>query len=379
MTRFGPGEDRLMRRAIELSLLGAGHVEPNPRVGAVVVSPDGEVVGEGYHERFGAPHAEVAALARAGQAADGATLFVTLEPCTHEGKTPPCAREILNAGVRRVVVACRDPNPIAAGGVEVLRSGGARVDTGLLAVEAARVNAPFHWWHSTGEPFLALKLAVSLDGRIAERTGARSSITGPEAGREVMRLREAADAILIGSGTARADDPLLTVRDRPESERVPARVVLDTDASLSAASQLVRSLDAAPLILFTGESADSTRVARLEAAGVEVEQVREATGNGGRRERPGLDLDQVLASLADRGCRHVLCEGGAALADALLASGRVQRIHWHISPRVIGPQGVPALTNPEIGEWRLAGCRPAGNDLLIEWDHTRLDAVLKGA
>ncbi|MCL7957013.1 MAG: bifunctional diaminohydroxyphosphoribosylaminopyrimidine deaminase/5-amino-6-(5-phosphoribosylamino)uracil reductase RibD [marine benthic group bacterium] len=368
-----------MRRAIELSLRGEGRVEPNPRVGAVVVSRDGEIVGEGYHERFGASHAEVEALERAGAAALDATLFVTLEPCTHQGKTPPCTRRILESGIRRVVVASRDPNPAASGGVDVLRSGGLQVDTGLLAEEAATANAPFLWWHSTGEPFLALKLAVSLDGRIAERPGARIALSGPEANHEVMRLRAAADAVLIGSGTARSDDPLLTVRSRPAPERVSARVVLDSRASLSATSKLVLSVDQAPLILFTAEDADPSQVARLEAAGVVVERVGEAAVDGAGPGRPGLDLNAVFARLVDRGFRSVLCEGGAVMADSLIAAGRVQRLHWHLAPRVMGPGGVPALTNPEIGEWVLASSRPAGNDVLIEWNHARLAAVLKGA
>jgi diaminohydroxyphosphoribosylaminopyrimidine deaminase/5-amino-6-(5-phosphoribosylamino)uracil reductase len=377
--RFEPSEADLMRRAVELSILGAGRVEPNPRVGAVVISGAGEIVGEAYHQRFGAAHAEIEALRRAGTAAEGGTLFVTLEPCSHEGKTPPCTRGILEAGIRRVVVANRDPNPEASGGVEALQERGVRVECGLLADEAARANAPFLWWHSTGESFLALKLAVSLDGKIAELPGARSDVTGAEASTEVMRLRSAADAILIGSGTAVADDPLLTVRDESVSGRVPTRVVLDSAARVSPGSRLVRSVDEAPLLLFVAESADPGRVARLEAAGAAIEripgtatEIREARG-------VRLDLGSVLTRLRDLGMRSVLCEGGAGLADALLATGRVQRLHWHLAPRVIGPRGVPALTSADIGEWRLAGSRPAGDDMLIVWDHVRLASVLKGA
>ncbi|MEJ2482308.1 MAG: bifunctional diaminohydroxyphosphoribosylaminopyrimidine deaminase/5-amino-6-(5-phosphoribosylamino)uracil reductase RibD, partial [Gemmatimonadota bacterium] len=253
-----------MRRAVELSLRGVGRVEPNPRVGAVIVDEDGEIVGEGYHGRFGGPHAEIEAIARAGRATEGGTLYVTLEPCAHEGKTPPCTRAILEAGIRRVLVASRDPNPEATGGMEALRMAGIEVETGLLALESARANAPFLWWHVTGEPFVALKLAVSLDGRIARRAGARSAITGPEAGREVMRLRAASDAILIGSGTAGVDDPLLTVRDLPARNRVPLRVVLDSGARLPATSRLARSVGEAPLLLFAAEDADPGRVDRLE-------------------------------------------------------------------------------------------------------------------
>jgi diaminohydroxyphosphoribosylaminopyrimidine deaminase/5-amino-6-(5-phosphoribosylamino)uracil reductase len=379
VTRFEPGEADLMRRAIDLSRLGEGSVEPNPRVGAVVVNPEGGIVGEGYHERFGAPHAEVEAIGRAREAARGSTLYVTLEPCTHAGKTPPCTNEIVEAGIRRVVVANRDPNPAAAGGVEALRSRGVKVDTGLLAEEAAKVNAPFLWWHSTGEPFVEVKLAVSLDGRIAERPGTRTAITGSEASREVMRLRAAADAVLIGAGTARVDDPMLTVRDLSASERVPTRVVLDSDAYLSETSRLARSVDEAPLILFAAEEADPERVARLEAAGVEVERIPGASVADGGANGPRLDLDAVFANLVQRGFRSILCEGGAVLAEALLTAGRVQRLHWHLAPRVIGPTGVPALTSPEIGEWRLSSSRPAGDDLLIVWNHARLVAVLKGA
>ncbi|MCL7936687.1 MAG: RibD family protein, partial [marine benthic group bacterium] len=186
-------------------------------------------------------------------------------------------------------------------------------------------------------------------------------------------------AVLIGSGTARSDDPLLTVRSRPAPERVSARVVLDSRASLSATSKLVLSVDQAPLILFTAEDAVPSQVARLEAAGVVVERVGEAAVDGAGPGRPGLDLNAVFARLVDRGFRSVLCEGGAVMADSLIAAGRVQRLHWHLAPRVMGPGGVPALTNPEIGEWVLASSRPAGNDVLIEWNHARLAAVLKGA
>ena len=377
--RFEPNEVDLMRRAIELSILGAGRVEPNPRVGAIVVSPQGEIVGEAYHERFGAAHAEIEALRRAGTASEGGTLYVTLEPCSHEGKTPPCTRGILEAGIRRVVVATRDPNPEASGGVEVLRQRGVQVECGLLAEEAAGANAPFLWWHTTGELFLALKLAASLDGKIAEVPGGRSAVTGAEALPQVMRLRAAADAILIGSGTAAADDPLLTVRDLSVAGRVPTRVVLDSEARVSLDSRLVRSMDEAPLLLFVAETADPGRIARLEAAGAVVERIPESSTEGREGRGAGIDIESVLSRLLDRGMRSVLCEGGAGLADSLMATGVVQRLHWHLAPRVIGPGGLPALTGAGIGEWCLAGSLSAGNDLLIVWDHERLAAVLKGA
>jgi len=371
MTEFGPEEAAAMRRAIELAERGTGRVQPNPLVGAVVLDGAGRIVGEGYHAEFGGPHAEVVAIEQAGSAAAGGTLYVTLEPCAHLGKTPPCTREIAAAGIRRTVFAAADRNPQAAGGGEDLRRLGVQVDSGLLAESAARVNAPFHWWQETGLPFVGLKLAVSLDGKIAARRGVESRISSPEARDHTMRLRAAADAIMVGAGTVRVDDPLLTVRGAPVPRIAPVRVVVAGSAEVPLESRLVATVGQAPVLVFVGPEADSARSRALSAAGVEIEVVQ-------REPEGGLDLAAVLRRLGDRGIRSVLCEGGACLASALLSGGFVQRLHWHLSPGVLGPGGLEALNRPFDGGWTVSRCNPAGTDALIEWEHERLQAVLKG-
>ena len=360
-----------MRRAIELAERGTGRVQPNPLVGAVVLSGDGRIVGEGYHAEYGGPHAEVVALERAGSEAAGGTMYVTLEPCAHHGKTPPCTRAIVAAGIRRTVFAAADRNPDASGGGEELRRLGVQVDAGLLAESAARGNAPFHWWQATGTPFVGLKLAASLDGKIAERPDTETRISSPEARDRAMILRSSADAILVGAGTVRVDDPLLTVRDRPDSRIAPVRVVVAGGAGVQLESQLVATVDRAPVLVFVGREADPSKVRTLRAAGVEIEVVPRAPGGE-------LDLHSVIRNLGDRGIRSILCEGGARLASSLLDGELVQRLHWHISPRVLGPGGVSALSRPIRGSWVVSHCRPAGADALIEWEHERLGAVLKG-
>ena len=372
MREFGPDEVAAMRRAIELAERGTGRVPPNPLVGAVVVSADGRIVGEGYHAEYGGPHAEVVALERAGREAAGGTMYVTLEPCAHHGKTPPCTRAIAAAGIRRTVFAASDRNPAARGGGEELRGLGIEVDGGLLAESAARANAPFHWWQATGTPFVGLKLAASLDGKIAERPEAETRISSPAARDRAMMLRGAADAILVGAGTVRSDDPLLTVRDVPAPRIAPVRVVVAGGAGVPLESRLVATVDQGPVLIFVGSEAEPGNVRALRAAGVEIEVVPRAPGGE-------LDLHAVIRTLCDRGIRSILCEGGATLASALLADGLVQRLHWHLAPTVLGPGGVPALYRPIGGSWVVSRCRPAGADALIEWEHERLSAVLKGA
>lgn len=371
MRQFQPEEIAAMRRAIELAERGTGRVQPNPLVGAVVLSGDGMVVGEGYHAEFGGPHAEVVALEQAGPAAAGGTMYVTLEPCAHHGKTPPCTRAIAAAGIRRTVFASADRNPDAAGGAEVLRRLGVQVDAGLLAESAARANAPFHWWQATGQPFVGLKLAASLDGKISERPETETRISSPEAAARAMILRSEADAILVGAGTVRVDDPLLTVRGVPAPRVAPLRVVVAGGAGVPLESQLVATVAQAPVLTFVGSDADADKVRSLRAAGVEIAVVPRAPGGD-------LDLPSVIRDLADRGIRSILCEGGGRLAGALLSGGLVQRLHWHLSPRVLGAGGVPALSRPIGGSWVVSRCRAAGSDALIEWEHERLSAVLKG-
>lgn len=371
MTEFGPEEVAAMRRAIELAVRGTGQVQPNPLVGAVVLNGDGKIVGEGHHAEYGGPHAEVVAIEQAGREAAGGTLYVTLEPCAHHGKTPPCTRAIAAAGIRRTVYAVADRNPDAAGGGDDLRRLGVQVSAGLLAESAARVDAPFHWRQATGEPFVGLKLAVSLDGKISAGPETASQISSSEAGKRTMLLRSAADAILVGAGTVRVDDPLLTVRGAPAPRIAPARVILAGNAGLPLESRLVATIEQAPVLVFVGTEASASKIRALESAGVEIEVVPRGPGGG-------LDVAAVLRNLGDRGIRTILCEGGAQLANTLLSGGYVQRLHWHLSPRVLGPGGVPVLSRPLSGGWAVSRCSAAGADALIEWEHERLSAVLKG-
>ncbi|MDQ2768780.1 MAG: bifunctional diaminohydroxyphosphoribosylaminopyrimidine deaminase/5-amino-6-(5-phosphoribosylamino)uracil reductase RibD, partial [Gemmatimonadota bacterium] len=237
-----------MRRALELARMGWGQTAPNPMVGAVVVR-NGEIVGEGHHTRFGAAHAEIEALRVAGARAESATVYVTLEPCAHEGKTPPCANALVAARVARVVIAVCDPNPAAAGGAEVLRAAGIAVTTGVVESEARELNAPFFHSFTETRPWITLKLAVSLDGALADATGRSRWITGDESRRTVHEMRAGSDAIGVGIGTVLADDPSLTVRDAPAPRVPPSRVVFDRAARLPATSTLAKTARDVPTIV----------------------------------------------------------------------------------------------------------------------------------
>lgn len=344
-----------MRRALELARLGLGRVHPNPIVGAVVVC-DGVIAGEGFHGAYGGPHAEVYALQSAGAAAAGATLYVTLEPCAHHGKTPPCTDAILAAGVRRVVHAASDPNPQARGGAAVLRDAGLEVQGGVEEAAARAQNAAFFHRHEHESIFVAMKLAITLDGRLAAAPGVRTQITGAPALAEVHRLRASHDAVLTGSGTARIDDPLLTVRT-VQTSHVPVRVVLDTSAQLPLSSALVRTVADAPLWLLCAHDADATRVQALRGDGVNVIHCA--------RDEHGLELGDVLARLHDHGIRSILAESGSALAASLLRARRVHRLYLFIAPTVLGLDAVPAFTEPLGGSWHTVDCRQFADDALI--------------
>jgi len=372
MNEIGTTDVEWMRQAILLSRRGLGQTHPNPLVGAVIVA-DGQVVGEGYHAKFGSAHAEIEALRQAGERARGATLYVTLEPCSHEGKTPPCTRSIVGAGIRRVVYGASDPHPEAGGGAIELSRHDVAVTGGVLAEQAAELNAAFHWWHARHEPFVALKLAVSLDGKIAAREGIRTELTGPEARLEVMRLRAAHDTVLVGAGTVRVDDPLLTVRDIPAPRVAPLRVVLDSGARTEPGSRLINTIDEGPVLLLVGHDADRDRVAALREEGVDVMRIDRSSGSE-------LNISAVLELLRDRGRTAILCEGGARLAASLLRGGHVQRLHWFVCPRLLGSLGVDAIAGsvPDAGSWRLSECRAAGEDAHIVWNHDALEEVIGG-
>ena len=329
-------DDAPMRRAIDLARRGEGLVEPNPMVGAVVVADAGRIVGEGWHRMHGGPHAEVEALARAGAAARGATLFVTLEPCCHHGKTPPCTDAIVAAGVARVVVGCRDPFPAVAGaGLEALRRAGIAVDVGLCGAEAARLVAPFRTLVEGGRPWIVAKWATSLDGRVATASRESRWISGEDSRRRVHALRGRMDAIVVGIGTALADDPLLTAR--PPGPRVATRIVLDGAARLPPEGRLVRTAREAPVLVAAGPAAPADRLRALERAGCEVWQARTADRCG--------QVGELLSDLGRRRFTNVLVEGGPAVLGCFADAGLIDEVWAFIAPRIIGGATAPAAVD----------------------------------
>lgn len=326
---------RFMQLALTLGARGLGRTWPNPAVGAVVVK-DGIIVGRGWTQPGGRPHAEPQALAQAGEAARGATLYVTLEPCSHHGRSPPCADAIIAAGVARVVSAMQDPNPEVAGqGHARLRAAGVTVDIGPGAAEAARAHAGHLRRIGDGRPHVMLKLAVSADGKIGLAGRKPVALTGEAAGARVHLMRAHSDAIMIGIGTALADDPLLTCRLPGMAAWSPVRVVLDSQLRLPPASRLAQSAREVPLWLFTAKPADAPQAAALAALGVEVVQVAVHADR--------LDLPEVLRELARRGITRLMVEGGARLAGQLVSRGLVDEVQLLHTEATIGAGGVDAL------------------------------------
>ena len=326
---MGPELDRSwMARALAEADRGRGSVEPNPMVGAVVVR-DSKVVGVGHHERFGGPHAEVNALARAGDLASGATLYVTLEPCCHQGKTPPCTDAILRAGIARVVASIRDPFPkVDGGGAAILRGAGVEVSMGLMAVEARRLNGPYLKRLATGLPYVTAKWAMTLDGKTATGSGDSRWISGPRSRALVHEVRGRMDAILVGIGTALADDPMLDAR--PPGPRVPARVILDSSARLPIDGRLAGTAREVPvLVAVTDRAAPGRRVA-LEALGCELLPF---PGDG------SVPIVPLLEELGRRGVTNLLVEGGGAVLGAFLDARAVDEVDVFIAPIVEGGSG----------------------------------------
>lgn len=334
-----------MALALALAERGLGNVWPNPAVGCVLVKA-GRVVGRGWTQPGGRPHAESEAIRRAGATARGSTAYVTLEPCAHHGRTPPCVDAMLAAGIARVVIGAVDPDPRVNGrGISRLREGGVEVVVGCLDDAARRQNAGFFSRICQARPSVSLKLAASADGRIATATGDSQWITSAAARAEGHKLRAVYDAILIGSGTALADDPLLTCRLPGLLDRSPVRVVIDRRLRLPATSKLVRSAREFPLWLFTvAPMLQGSQAAALRAAGVRLFPLDAAS--------PGEELRQVLAALAGEGITRVLVEGGARLATSLLQKRLVDRLYLFDAPLLIGADGEPAL-HP-LGVQRLA-------------------------
>lgn len=349
-------DTRYMRRALRLAARAAGRTSPNPMVGTVVVRGGG-IVGEGYHHAAGEPHAEVNALAKAGDAARGATLYTTLEPCAHHGRTPPCVDAIVQAGIERVVAAMRDPDPRTDGkGFRQLRASGIEVEQGVLEAEALRLSEGFVSRVRRGRPFVLVKLATTLDGRVTAK--GRRYLVGKRALREVHRLRDRSDAVLVGIGTVLADDPMLTVRE--VTGRDPLRVIVDTDARTPPTAKVVRAKDPQRTVLFVARDADARRTNRLREAGVLLTTLPRGDG--------GLDLGAALRWLGDHGVNTVLSEAGPRIAGALVRAGLADRLMIITAP-IAGGEGLPALAGvTNTTELKNVRVRRFGEDVAIEGD-----------
>mgnify|MGYP001566375507 CR=1 FL=1 len=334
-TRQVTGETDIawMRIALQLARRGVGLTRPNPPVGAVVVR-HGRIVGQGWHRLAGGPHAEIAALRQAGQRARGATLYVTLEPCCTHGRTPPCTESIIGAGLGRVVFAARDPNPRHRGrGIRQLRSAGILVSSGVCRAEAAEIIRPFARHITIRHPLVTLKLAVTLDGRIADAAGRARWLSGPSARAMVQTLRRSADAIMVGSGTVRTDDPSLI--PRPAHGRMPYRVVVDASGAIPSRARVVSDDFRKQTIVATTRRCPVSRMAMWRNAGVRVMVLPAKRGQ--------VDLKALLRELGRLGLMHVLCEGGGILAGQLVKESLVDQLYWVSVPMLLGDKGVPAI------------------------------------
>ncbi len=371
MSRADAATDaQLMASALALGRRGLGQTWPNPAVGALVVRPteDGPlIVGRGWTQPGGRPHAETEALRRAGPAARGATLYVTLEPCSHHGRTPPCADAVVAAGITRVVSALEDPNPQVAGaGHARLRAAGIAVEVGVGAAEARRAHAGHIRRIRDGRPHVTLKLAVSADGKVAGPGGKPIAISGPAAVPRVHLLRAMHDAILVGIGTALADDPLLTCRLPGMGARSPVRVVLDSGLRLSPGARLVAGAADTPLWIFAAEAAPRAAERELQARSAEIFH---APATAGR-----LDLQTVLRSLGDRGITRLLVEGGPRVAAALIEADLIDEVILLRAPLVVGTDGLDALAGMPLAalarspRWRQVGSEPLGADILDHFE-----------
>ncbi|MEM8825125.1 MAG: bifunctional diaminohydroxyphosphoribosylaminopyrimidine deaminase/5-amino-6-(5-phosphoribosylamino)uracil reductase RibD [Pseudomonadota bacterium] len=354
-----------MDHALALAARGIGRVWPNPAVGCVI-EKDGRVIGRGRTADGGRPHAETVALAQAGEAARGATAHVTLEPCAHIGQTPPCTDALIRAGVARVVVALRDPDPrVDGGGVAALRAAGIKIVEGIREAEARALQAGFLSLINVGRPMVTLKLATTLDGRIATASGESQWITGPEARAHVHSQRARHDAVMVGAGTARADDPRLTVRGLGDVPQ-PVRIVLSRRLAVPLASALTEGGVGGPVWMLHGPQAPTASREALANRGVETIEV--ATDSSGQ-----IDLSASLSTLGERGLTRVYCEGGGTLAAALLSTGLVDRLDCYTAGAAIGAEGIPALgamgLNGLADAPRLThvGTRILGNDILHRW------------
>ncbi|MCX5865743.1 MAG: bifunctional diaminohydroxyphosphoribosylaminopyrimidine deaminase/5-amino-6-(5-phosphoribosylamino)uracil reductase RibD [Deltaproteobacteria bacterium] len=354
-----------MQLAIREAKKGLGRTSPNPCVGAVIVK-NNKLIATGYHHQAGTPHAEVHALRAAGTKARGATIYVTLEPCNHTGRTPPCTQAILASGIKRVVVGMLDPNPlVAGGGCKTLAAQGVEVAQGVLVEECRSFNHPFSKHVTTGLPWVIMKAGMSLDGRLALGSGQSAWITNEQSWRQVHRLRDRVDAILIGSGTALADDPALTTRLSGRKGKDPLRVILDTALRLPLTARMLHQASSSPTWIFCGPDVDAKRAESLVGAGAVIKQVR-LDGAG------QLDLEAVLCELGRAQCTSVLVEGGSRVHGAFLRAGLVDEVNIFVAPIFIGADGVPLLDTLGLQQvvdaprFSTTKVRRFGNDVLIE-------------
>ncbi len=325
-------DEQHMRTALRMASLAKGATSPNPLVGAVVLNKDCQVVGTGFHRRAGMPHAEVEALKVAGSGARGGVLYVNLEPCTHYGRTGPCSEEVIRAGIKRIVVAMRDPNPLVCGkGIHRLKCAGVEVVEGVLAKEAALINEVFIKYIRTGTPFVTLKLATSLDGKIAANSGDSRWITGESARKHVHELRSLHDAILVGVDTIINDNPRLTVHMLPTGKN-PRRIVLDSKLRIPEPSWVLQSTVEAGVVIATTTQAPQERIRRFEQKGVEVL----ICGDG-----PRVDLNKLLKHLAENNLSSLMVEGGARVSTAFLQESLVDKVYWFIAPLIVGGERAP--------------------------------------
>ncbi len=357
--------DKFMQRAIELAARGLGQTSPNPAVGALVVQAGG-IVGEGWHEYAGGPHAEVNALRAAGQAAYGGTLYVSLEPCNTQGRTPPCTDAIVKAGINRVIIGTLDPNPAVSGrGVLALRAAGVTVDEGPLAAEAAQLNEAYNKYIVSGLPFVTLKTAMSLDGRIATKTGSSRWITGEPARAKAHGIRSINDAVLTGIGTVLADDPRLDVRLDGYTGHQPVRIVVDGKGRIPASALVIQGAPKQTTIIATTDLMSLDASQKLSEAGAEIMVVP--------RHGDRIDLQRLLRELGQRGLVSIMVEGGAALTTAFITEGLVDKYVFFVAPKLIGGTaalgfygGVGVEDIEDARGLRFDTCENIGDDIMIE-------------
>ena len=358
-----------MARALALAERGRGTTSPNPMVGAVIVNDEGVVVGRGSHEFAGGPHAEIHALRDAGERARGATLYCTLEPCSHTGRTGPCAPQVVAAGIRRAVIAMEDPNPLVSGsGIALLRSGGLDVEVGVLGDQAARLNRPFLTVLRRRRPFVIMKVALSRDAKVAAAPGQRTTLTGEAAGRRIHRDRAEVDALAVGSGTVLVDDPLLTARGAFR-RRPLVRVIFDRRLRTPPDARVLSTSTAGPVIIVTSATQEAAAPDRLEAlknAGAQVEAMED---------RDGSFLARALERLAAGGVASIIVEGGPSLHQAFWDAAVVDSVQMYVTPHAVGAAGLSWIALPENLMATLDNVRvtPMGEDFLVEGDVHRAD------